>query len=139
MTGASTSFSTARGMLSVTEVSVPADSGDACRSVDLDVAIPARDAVIAADFLRAAADPLRLRVLSFLGQTPGGEACACDFAALTDVSQPTVSHHLKVLRDAGVLASERRGTWVWYSIVPHRKAAVAALLAACASALAPSA
>ena len=133
-----TNTSTERDMLSVADVSVLADSADACLPVDIDVAIPARDAVLAADFLRAAADPLRLRVLSFLDQTPGGEACACDFAALTEVSQPTVSHHLKVLRDAGVLASERRGTWVWYSIVPHRKATVAALLAACTPALAPS-
>jgi len=49
----------------------------------------------------------------------GGPVCACDFTAGSDVSQPTVSHHLKVLRDAGWVSSERRGTWVWYSIRPE--------------------
>ena len=68
--------------------------------------------------LKALAEPLRLRMLSFIATSPAGEACVCDLAALTDVSQPTVSHHLKVLRDVGVLTSERRGTWVWYRITP---------------------
>src|SRR6478735_9613894 len=78
--------------------------------------------------LKALAEPLRLRMLSFVATSPTGEACVCDLAALTDVSQPTVSHHLKVLRDVGVLASERRGTWVWYRITPGYKAAVTTLL-----------
>ena len=78
--------------------------------------------------LKALAEPLRLRMLSFLATAPAGEACVCDLAELTDVSQPTVSHHLKVLRDVGVLASERRGTWVWYRITPGYKSAVSTLL-----------
>ncbi|TFF04435.1 metalloregulator ArsR/SmtB family transcription factor [Cellulosimicrobium funkei] len=78
--------------------------------------------------LKALAEPLRLRMLSFIATSLAGEACVCDLAALTDVSQPTVSHHLKVLRDVGVLTSERRGTWVWYSITPGYKAAVTTLL-----------
>jgi len=78
--------------------------------------------------LKALAEPLRLRMLSFIATSPAGEACVCDLAALTDVSQPTVSHHLKVLRDVGVLASERRGTWVWYRITPGYRSAVSTLL-----------
>ena len=64
--------------------------------------------------LQAAADPTRLAILRQLSDSP--EVCACDFMACCDVSQPTVSHHLKVLRDAGWITGERRGTWVWYSI-----------------------
>src|SRR5450759_4780350 len=78
--------------------------------------------------LKALAEPLRLRMLSFIATAPAGEACVCDLSALTDVSQPTVSHHLKVLRDVGVLTSERRGTWVWYRIAPGFKGAVSTLL-----------
>lgn len=85
-------------------------------------------AATAAVTLKALADPLRLRMLSFITTDPRGESCVCDLLALGDVSQPTVSHHLKVLKDAGLLDSERRGTWVWYRIVPSRKNAVTALL-----------
>jgi ArsR family transcriptional regulator, arsenate/arsenite/antimonite-responsive transcriptional repressor len=66
--------------------------------------------------LQAAADPTRLAILRQL--TAEGEVCACDFTACCDVAQPTVSHHLKVLREAGWIASERRGTWIWYSLRP---------------------
>lgn len=83
---------------------------------------------VVATTLKALAEPLRLRMLSFIAAAPLGEACVCDLAALTDVSQPTVSHHLKVLRDVGVLTSQRRGTWVWYRIAPGFKGAVSTLL-----------
>ncbi|WP_291381300.1 metalloregulator ArsR/SmtB family transcription factor [Demequina sp.] len=78
--------------------------------------------------LKALAEPLRLRMLSFIATAPAGEACVCDLAALANVSQPTVSHHLKVLRDVGVLTSQRRGTWVWYRIAPGFTGAVSTLL-----------
>ncbi len=91
-------------------------------------AIGTEVAVAVATTLKALAEPLRLRMLSFIATSPAGEACVCDLAALTDVSQPTVSHHLKVLRDVGVLTSERRGTWVWYRITPGYKGAVSTLL-----------
>ncbi|KFD42743.1 ArsR family transcriptional regulator [Cellulosimicrobium sp. MM] len=78
--------------------------------------------------LKALAEPLRLRMLSFIATSTAGEACVCDLASLTDVSQPTVSHHLKVLRDVGVLTSERRGTWVWYRVAPGYTTAVTTLL-----------
>lgn len=78
--------------------------------------------------LKALSDPLRLRMLSAIASDPRGESCVCDLAELADVSQPTVSHHLKVLKDVEVLTSERRGTWVWYRINPTRRGAVTALL-----------
>src|SRR3954471_21941808 len=75
--------------------------------------------------LQAAADPTRLAILRQLSDT--GEVCACDFTSCCDVSQPTVSHHLKVLRDAGWVTSERRGTWVWYALRPEAAARFQAL------------
>jgi ArsR family transcriptional regulator len=92
------------------------------RAIGTDVA----DAV--ATTLKALADPLRLRMLSAIATAPDGEACVCDLAELAEVSQPTVSHHLKVLRDVGVLTSERRGTWVWYRVAPGYRGAVTMLL-----------
>lgn len=89
--------------------------------------------------LKALAEPLRLRFLSYIAATPGGEACVCDLAELTDVSQPTVSHHLKVLKNAGILTSERRGTWVWYRIIPELHPAITTLLDAFAPATASAA
>lgn len=85
-------------------------------------------AAILAGTLKALAEPLRLRMLSAIAVDPRGESCVCDLAELADVSQPTVSHHLKVLRTVGLLDSERRGTWVWYRVAPEKEAAVAALL-----------
>jgi len=67
--------------------------------------------------LSAIADPTRLEILRQLAGS--AEVCACDFTSCCDVSQPTVSHHLKVLRDAGVVTSERRGSWVYYRIAPN--------------------
>ena len=72
--------------------------------------------------LQAAADPTRLAILRQLSDC--AEVCACDFTACCDVSQPTVSHHLKVLRDAGWIEGERRGTWIFYSLRPQAVAAV---------------
>ena len=83
--------------------------------------------------LRALADPLRLRALSLIAASPSGEACVLDISELTAVSQPTVSHHLKVLRDAGIVTSERRGTWVWYRLAPEHRDAVRAVLHAFAA------
>ena len=84
--------------------------------------------------LKALAEPARLRMLSLITTSPTGEACVCDIAEVTDVSQPTVSHHLKVLKDAGVLTSERRGTWVYYRVAPALRGAVSTLLEAFAPA-----
>jgi arsenate reductase len=78
--------------------------------------------------LKALADPLRLRMLSAIASSPEGEVTVGELATLTDVSQPTVSHHLKVLRDVGLLAADRRGTSVWYRIQPAYRGAVNTLL-----------
>ena len=67
---------------------------------------------------KALGDPARLRLLSVVASHEGGEACVCDISDSFDLSQPTISHHLKVLREAGLLDCERRGTWVYYWIVP---------------------
>ena len=85
-------------------------------------------AVAMAELLRALSDPLRLRMLAAIAGDARGESCVCDLAQLAEVSQPTVSHHLRVLREAGILLSERRGTWVWYRIAPAKRRAVSALL-----------
>ena len=69
-----------------------------------------------AELFRALGDPGRLRLLSFLASQPGGEACVCNLTEPLGLSQPTVSHHLKVLSDAGLLERERRGTWMYYRL-----------------------
>ena len=68
---------------------------------------------------KALADPVRLRVLSAIAARAGGEACVCDVSDGLDVTQPTISHHLKVLREAGLVTSERRASWVYYRVVPE--------------------
>jgi ArsR family transcriptional regulator, arsenate/arsenite/antimonite-responsive transcriptional repressor len=85
-------------------------------------------AVEIAKKLKALADPVRLRLFSAIASHAGGEACVCDVSAGVDVSQPTVSHHLKVLRDAGLLTSERRASWVYYTVVPEALQDISALL-----------
>lgn len=80
-----------------------------------------------AGMFKALGDPVRLRLVSIVAASPGGEACVCDLLPAFEVSQPTVSHHLKVLREAGLLACQRRGSWVYYRVVP---AALAQLTAA---------
>ncbi|MGW6394903.1 ArsR/SmtB family transcription factor [Streptomyces sp. NPDC055103] len=85
------------------------------------------DAEKMAVMFKALSDPVRLRLFSKVASHPAGEACVCDIADV-GVSQPTVSHHLKKLREAGLLASERRGTWVYYRVEPSVVAAMAVLL-----------
>jgi ArsR family transcriptional regulator, arsenate/arsenite/antimonite-responsive transcriptional repressor len=66
------------------------------------------------------ADPVRLRLLSLLVSAPAGEACVCELVEPVGRSQPTVSHHLKILVDAGLIVGEKRGRWIWYRPVPER-------------------
>ena len=77
--------------------------------------------------LRAVADPTRLRLLSLVLSHEGGEACVCDLLPFFDLSQPTISHHLKVLRESGLLSREKRGTWVYYAARPEAMTALARL------------
>jgi ArsR family transcriptional regulator len=77
----------------------------------------------------ALADPVRLRLLSLLASAPAGEACVCELVEPLERSQPTVSHHLKILADAGLITGEKRGRWVWYRIVPERLGRLRSVLA----------
>lgn len=82
-----------------------------------------------AQVFRALGDPVRLRLVSLIGAREGGEVCVCDLTSAFDLTQPTISHHLRVLREAGIIDSERRGTWVYYRLVPEALERMAALLA----------
>ncbi len=66
--------------------------------------------------LKAIADPTRLQILRLIERSPAGEACVCDLTNCLGLRQPTVSHHLKIMTDAGLLDRERRGTWAWFSV-----------------------
>jgi ArsR family transcriptional regulator len=88
----------------------------------------AEEAAELAAVLKALADPVRLRLLSVIQAADGGEACQCDLTAPVGLSQPTVSHHLKVLHDAGLVSRDKRGAWAYYRAVPTRLAEVAAAL-----------
>lgn len=79
--------------------------------------------------LKALADPARLRLMSLVMAHPDAEACVCELTQPLELSQPTISHHLKVLTTAGLLAREKRGVWVYYRVVPEALAALAATLA----------
>ena len=81
-----------------------------------------------APLLKALADPVRLRLLSLVASHEGGEACVCDLNDAFDLSQPTISHHLKVLHESGLLDRSKRGVWVYYRIQPGALADLGALL-----------
>jgi ArsR family transcriptional regulator, arsenate/arsenite/antimonite-responsive transcriptional repressor len=93
-----------------------------CCSPVLQGSLSKADAEELASLFKALGDPARLRLLSFIAEQPEGEACVCY------LSQPTVSHHLKLLHDAGLLEREKRGAWVFYRVVPERLEAIRAAL-----------
>ena len=107
---------------------VSRDEAEPCASAVMREPLTVDQAADLAKVFKAIGEPVRLRLLSLIASHAGGEACVCDLSGAFDLSGPTVSHHLKVLRNVGVLASERRGTWVWYRITPGYKAAVTTLL-----------
>lgn len=82
-----------------------------------------------APMIGALADPVRLRIVSMLMAAPDGSSCGCDLEEPLGLSQPTVSHHLKVLREAGLIEGERRGRWVHYRVLPERLGEIASALA----------
>lgn len=84
-------------------------------------------ATLAAAF-KAVGDPTRLRLLSLIAAHDGGEACVCDLTTAFELSGPTISHHLRVLREAGLVAGERRGTWIYYRVRPDALAALSRVL-----------
>ncbi|GIH62555.1 ArsR/SmtB family transcription factor [Microbispora siamensis] len=92
-----------------------------------------------APLFKAIADPVRLRLLSLIACHEGGEACVCDLTTAFDLTPPTISHHLKVLRQAGLIESERRGTWVYYWINPAVLARMSTLLTPASTAFAETA
>ena len=102
-------------------------STECCASV-LAAPLDTADATELASGFSALADPVRLRVLSILAASPDGEVCVCDFVEPLAKSQPTVSHHLRILSEAGLVQGDRRGKWVWYSLNRARLAELRAAI-----------
>ncbi len=90
--------------------------------------LSAASAATLVPMFKALGNPVRLRLMSLIASHPGGEACVCDISATIDLSQPTISHHLKVLRSAGLLGSKRRGSWVYYWVIPAALQQLSAVL-----------
>lgn len=101
---------------------------EACCSPVTEGALDEVSAAEIADALKVLADPARLRLVSMIAAAETGEACACDLVAPLERSQPTVSHHLSMLVDAGFLTREKRGKWAWYRVDRDRLRSLAALL-----------
>jgi len=101
------------------KTNVPLETATYCCTPVASETVNTRQARQLASTFAALADPTRLRLLSLIA-TAKGEVCACEFVTTLRKSQPTISHHLKVLRDAGLIKSKRRGKWQWYSVVPER-------------------
>ncbi len=104
-----------------------AEPGVCCSPIVRDV-LSAADAETLASTLKAVADPARLRLLSLIAAHHGAEACVCDLTEPVGLTQPTVSHHLKVLVDAGLLTRDKRGIWAYYALVPAALDTLAAVL-----------
>jgi ArsR family transcriptional regulator len=110
------------------EAGADVDQAECCPAV-LSVPLSEPAAAALARDLAVLADPVRLRLLSLLASAPAGEACVCELVEPLDRSQPTVSHHLKILSEAGLISGEKRGRWVWYRPVPERMAKLRSVLA----------
>jgi ArsR family transcriptional regulator, arsenate/arsenite/antimonite-responsive transcriptional repressor len=85
-------------------------------------------AVELARLFKAMGDPVRLRLLSLIASHADGEACVCDLSGVFELTGPTISHHLKVLREAGLISGQRRGTWIYYRIQPEALGRLSAVL-----------
>jgi ArsR family transcriptional regulator len=105
----------------------PFDAIACCSPVSREI-LDAADATTLATAFAALADPIRLRLLSCVASAKGDEVCACDLLEPSGRSQPTVSHHMKILVDAGLVTREKRGLWVWYRVVSSRLDALRAAL-----------
>jgi ArsR family transcriptional regulator, arsenate/arsenite/antimonite-responsive transcriptional repressor len=90
--------------------------------------ISATQAADLARLLKALADPTRLRLVSMVAAHEGGEACVCELTAPLGLTQPTISHHLKILVDAGIFTRDKRGVWAYYALVPEAMNALSAVL-----------
>ncbi|WP_229074876.1 metalloregulator ArsR/SmtB family transcription factor [Actinoplanes sp. DH11] len=91
--------------------------------------VPAEAAAVLAPAFKALGDPVRLQLMSMIASAPDGEICVCDLTPAFELSGPTISHHLKTLREAGLVNAERRGTWVYYRARPGIMRQLAGLLA----------
>lgn len=109
---------------------LPVIDAAACCAPLTDEAMTQSQADDLARSLKALADPARLRLLSIIAASQGDEACVCDLTDALDIGQPTVSHHLKVLADAGFITRSKRGTWAYYALVPGALASISRLLSA---------
>ncbi len=105
----------------------PADAAACCSPLTVQP-LSMEQAEQIAPLLKALADPVRLRLLSLIAAHEGGEACICDLNEAFELSQPTISHHMKVLHDAGLVDRDKRGVWVYYRIRPQALASVGALI-----------
>ena len=104
-----------------------ADGAECCAPLACEP-LPESGAEELASLFKAVADPMRLRLLSLIACHEGGESCVCDLTAAFDVTAPTISYHLRILREAGLISAERRGTWVYYRIEPAVMARMSAVL-----------
>ncbi|WP_394437359.1 ArsR/SmtB family transcription factor [Streptomyces sp. SGAir0957] len=104
------------------------DSPSGCCPTLLTAPLDEERAAELAPVFKALGDPVRLRLLSMIASQQGGEICVCDLTPAFELSQPTISHHLKLLKQAGLIASERRGTWVYYRLLPRTTDQLAAIL-----------
>ena len=107
---------------------IEADQGQCCAPLACEP-LPAAGADELAALFKAVADPVRLRLLSLIACHDGGESCVCDLLDAFDMTAPSVSYHLKILREAGLISSERRGTWVYYRVNPPVMARMSSVLA----------
>jgi ArsR family transcriptional regulator len=105
----------------------PADTAACCPPLSTEP-LSRTQAERVAPLLKALADPVRLRLMSLIASHPGGEACVCTLAGAFDLSQPTISHHLKVLHDSGLLDRDKRGVWVYYRARTGALASLGALI-----------
>ncbi len=103
-------------MAATVELALTDVSGPACCPDGLTAPMDRETAEQLARLLKAVADPARLQLLALLKSSPEGSACVCDLTGPLGLSQPTVSHHLKVLKEAGLVQREQRGTWAWFSV-----------------------
>ncbi len=101
---------------------------DACCTPLLREPITASQAADLARLLKALADPTRLRLVSLVAAHEGGEACVCDLTGPLGLTQPTISHHLKILVDAGIFSRDKRGVWAYYALVPSALDTISAVL-----------
>jgi ArsR family transcriptional regulator, arsenate/arsenite/antimonite-responsive transcriptional repressor len=105
----------------------PADSAACCSPLSAQP-MTMDQAEQVAPLMKALADPVRLRLMSLVASHQGDEACMCDLTDAFDLSQPTITHHMKVLHEAGLVDREKRGVWVYYRIRPQALAAIGALI-----------